>query len=73
MGYFDVPSSKMALIFKFRAFMTSLCRHNRKYGMLCNIVVYQGRRAKFGILGYFDVYFSKNYLFLKLKASMTLL
>ena len=24
MGYFDVPSSKMALILKFRAFMTSL-------------------------------------------------
>ena len=24
MGYFDVPSSKMALIFKFRASMTSL-------------------------------------------------
>ena len=23
-GYFDVPSSKMALILKFRAFMTSL-------------------------------------------------
>ena len=70
MGYFDVPSSKMALIFKFRASMTSLCRHNRKYGMLCNFVVYQRRRAKFGRLGYFDVYFSKNYLFLKLKASM---
>ena len=51
--------------------MTSLRRHNRKYGMLRNFVVYQGRRAKFGRLGYFDVHFSKNYLFLKLKASMT--
>ena len=51
--------------------MMSLLRHNRKYGMLCNFVVYQHRRAKFGRLGYFDVYFSKNYLFLKLKASMT--
>ena len=71
MGYFDVLSSKMALIFKFRASMTSLCRHNRKYGRLCNFVVYQGRRAKFGSLGYFDAYFSKNYLFLKLKASVT--
>ena len=55
MGYFDVPSSKMAIIFKFRASMTSLGRHNRKYGMLCNFVVYQHRRAKFGRLGYFDV------------------
>ena len=71
MGYFDVLSSKMALIFKFRVSMTSLWRHNRKYGRLCNFVVYQGRRAKFGRLGYFDVYFSKNFLFLKLKASMT--
>ena len=61
----------MALIFKLKASMTSLLRHNRKYGRLCNFVVYQGRRAKFGRLGYFDVYFSKNYLFLKLKASMT--
>ena len=72
MGYFDVPSSKIALIFKFRPSMTSLLRHNRKYGKLCNFVVYQRRRAKFGRLGYFDVYFSKNYLFLKLKASMSL-
>ena len=71
MGYFDVPSSKMALIFKFRASMTSLRRHNGKYGMLSSFVVYQRRRAKFGRLGYFEVYFSKNYLFLKLKASMT--
>ena len=55
--YFDVLSSKMAVIFKFRASMTSLCRHNRKYGRLCNFIVYQGRRAKFGRLGYFDVYF----------------
>ena len=39
--------------------------------MLCNFVVYQHRKAKFGRLGYFDVYFSKHYLFLKLKASMT--
>ena len=70
MGYFDVPSSKMALIFKFRASMTSLWRHNRKYGRLCNFVVYHGIRAKFRRLGNFDVYF-KNYLFLKLKASMT--
>ena len=60
----------MALILKFRASMTSLWRHNRKYGRLCNFVVYQGRRTKFGRLGYFDVYFSKNYLLLKLKASM---
>ena len=66
-----MPSSKMALIFKFRASMTSLLSHNRKYGMLCNFVVYQRRRAKFGRLGYFDVQFAKNYLFLKLKASMT--
>ena len=36
--------------------------------MLCNFIVYQGRRAKFGRLGYFDVYFSKSYRFLKLKA-----
>ena len=71
MGYFDVLSSKMALIFKFRASMTSLGSHNRKYGRLCDFVVYQARRAKFGRLGYFDVYFSKNCLFLKLKASMT--
>ena len=61
----------MALILNFRAFMRSLGRHNRKYGMLRNFVVYQGRKAKFGRLGYFDVYFSKHYLFLKLKASMT--
>ena len=51
--------------------MMSLLGHKRKYGRLCNFVVYQGRRAKFGKLGYFVVYFSKNYLFLKLKASMT--
>ena len=57
-GYFDMLSSKMALIFKFRASMTSIKRHNRKYGRFCNFVVYQGRRAKFGRLGYFDVYFS---------------
>ena len=49
----------------------SLWRHNRKYGRLCNFVVYQGRRANFGRLGYFDVYFSKNYLFIKLNAYMT--
>ena len=62
---------KMALIFKFRASMTSLLCHNRKYGRLCNFVVYQGKRTKFGRLGYFDVYFSKTIYFLKLKASMT--
>ena len=28
MGYFDVPSSKMALILKFRASMTSLCHYD---------------------------------------------
>ena len=39
--------------------------------MLCNFVVYQGRKAKFARLVYFDVDFSKNYLFLNLKASMT--
>ena len=39
--------------------------------MLCNFVVYQRRRAKFGRLRYFDVYFSKNDVFLKLKAFMT--
>ena len=50
-----MPSSKMALIFKFRASMTSLLSHNGKYEMLCNFVVYQRRRAKFGRLGYFDV------------------
>ena len=37
--------------------------------MFRNVVVYQGRRAKFGRLGYFDVYISKAYLFLKMKAS----
>ena len=46
MGYFDVLSSKMVLIFKFRASMLSLWRHNRKYGRLCNFVVYQGRKEK---------------------------
>ena len=62
-GYFDVLSSEMALIFKLRASMTSLCRNNGKYGRLCNFVVYQGRRTKFSRLGYLDVYFSKtNYL-----------
>ena len=50
--------------------MTSLWRHNRRYGRLCNFVVYQGGRAQFGRLGYFDIYFSKINLFFKLKASM---
>ena len=56
---------------EFKASMTSLWRYNREYRRLCNFVVYQGRRAKFGGLGYFDVYFSKSNLLLKLKTSMT--
>ena len=67
MGYFDVLSSKMALIFKFRDSMTSLCCHNRKYGRFCNFVVYQSRMAKFGRLGYFDVYFSKKLSIFKIE------
>ena len=62
-------SSKLALIFKFKASMTSLLRHNRKFGRFCNFVVYQGRRAKFGRLGYFDVYFSKKLSIFKIEGS----
>ena len=50
MGYFDVPSSKMALIFKFRASMTSLCCQNRKYVTLLFIDVEGQNLADWGIL-----------------------
>ena len=61
----------MALIFKFRASMTSLWHHNRKYGRLVTLLFIKVKGQNLVDWGYFDVHFSKNYLFLKLKASMT--
>ena len=57
MGYFDVLSSEKAFIFKFRG----------KFRRLCNLVVDQGRKAKFGRLGYSDVYFSKKLSIFKIE------
>ena len=77
MGYFDVLSSKMALVFKFRASMTSLWRHydviiGNMEGLV-TLSFFEVERQNLVSWGILMRIFQKNYLFLKFKASMALL
>ena len=55
LGYFDANFSKL-YISKFKASVTSICRHNRYFSRPYNFAIFEGRSSEFGKLGYFDMF-----------------